>query len=328
MRVRSTIVLIILLAVQSQGFVNAEDTFEDEPSNCDKRGLIEIILGNGAVYCDVTDSMNCDEMGNNCGAGLTRYVDMTYGDDQHISFGYKEAGFEEGEDVENWMTPPPETWNALRWENVNDVVIYGQIHDGQYHCDQYMIPESYLPENWSLIDLNVDVQFPEWCSQPATDDDKNYTNGTHPFVDVWMIDLRDVTWNREIRAERVNSNHSSSTFEDLTKVETRVWYHEDHPTLNGDLTPGSVSLGIKIALGMICGLFLAFAGYIGVGLVASGLEEKQKKSLEMANVLNDLAGMTVEELKNRLREAGLSASGDKLALIQRLEFHIKMGSDV
>ena len=71
MRVRSTIVLIILLAVQSQGFVNAEDTFEDEPSNCDKRGLNEIIFGNGAVYCDVTDSMNCDEMGNNCGAGLS-----------------------------------------------------------------------------------------------------------------------------------------------------------------------------------------------------------------------------------------------------------------
>jgi len=67
MRVRSTIVLIIFLAVQSQGFVNAEDTFEDEPSNCDKRGFNEIILGNGAVYCDVTDSMNCDEMGNNCG---------------------------------------------------------------------------------------------------------------------------------------------------------------------------------------------------------------------------------------------------------------------
>ena len=58
------------------------------------------------------------------------------------------------------------------------------------------------------------------------------------------------------------------------------------------------------------------------------LEEKQKRSQEMANVLDDLAGMTVEELKIRLREAGLSASGDKLALIQRLEFHIKMGSGI
>ena len=48
----------------------------------------------------------------------------------------------------------------------------------------------------------------------------------------------------------------------------------------------------------------------------------------MANVLDDLGGMTVEELKIRLREAGLSASGDKLALIQRLEFHIKMGSGI
>jgi hypothetical protein len=142
-----------------------------------------------------------------------------------------------------------------------------------------------------------------------------------------MIDLRDVTWNKEIRAERVNSNHSSSTFEDLTKVETRVWYHEDHPLFD-EVISEDVSLGVKIALGMFCGLFLAFAGYIGVGLVASGLEEKQKQSQEMANVLDDLAGMTVEELKNRLREAGLSASGDKLALIQRLEFHIKMGSDV
>lgn len=327
MRVRLTIVLIILLAVQSQGFVNAEDTLEDEPSNCDKRGLNELILGDGAVYCDVTYSINCDEMGNNCGAGLTRYVDMTYGDDQHISFGYKEAGFQEDEFGQGG-TPTPETWNALRWKIVNEVVIYGHIQDGQYLCYQYMMPESYLPENWSLIDLNVDVQFPEWCSQPATDDDKNYTNGTHPFVDVWMIDLRDVTWNREIRAERVNSNHSSSTFENLTKVETRVWYHEDHPELSGDVIPGSVSLGTKIALGIVGGVFLAFAGYIGVGIVVSILEENQKKSQEMANVLDDLAGMTVEELKNRLREAGLSATGDKLALIQRLEFHIKMGSDV
>jgi len=133
-------------------------------TGCAGIGMNTRLLGDGAVYC--VDPMFPDQFPSDA---------WMVGDEQHLATDGNDDGYE----VE------------YRWATVEDLVVYGEVLDGTYNCYTFL-PETNLPTDWNVTHLSppsLDAPLPDWCGQPVSENERNYSVGTHPYEGVWMYDV-------------------------------------------------------------------------------------------------------------------------------------------
>jgi len=134
-------------------------------TGCAGIGMSTRLLGDGAVYC--VDPMFPDQFPSDA---------WVVGDEQHLA---TDGNDDDGYEVE------------YRWATVEDLVVYGEVRDGIYNCYTFM-PETNLPTDWNVTHLSpssLDAPLPDWCGQPVSENERNYTVGAHPYEGVWMYDV-------------------------------------------------------------------------------------------------------------------------------------------
>lgn len=202
MKVRLKFVLLIMLLfpyITTGAQAHGQESSEP-PSKCVNLGYGEIYLGDGTLYCQTTVINSCNGFGY-C-TNMTP-VSIMVGENQHF--------LEHTENLTDGNSEPESQRKETRWEEVGRHVVYGVITTGgdegfgsnKYNCS-LMMPATNLPDDWGLSDLepNDEIQLPSWCGMPASDSDRNYTDGAHPYDGIWMIEA-DQYPNHKIVAHRI-----------------------------------------------------------------------------------------------------------------------------
>ena len=153
-----------------------------------------------------------------------------------------------------------------------------------------------------LSPSSLDAPLPDWCGQPVSENERNYSVGTHPFEGVWMYDVGEGT-----DLPRVITSHMEQDGANWFQV----WEQEELLQSSG----GASNDGAPLIIG--CGLFATVT--VGV-LVLVGAYANPRLGIEVNHIQRTVVRQQFGRLPSVFKKTLHGVDVDSLTLRPNVRF--------